>query len=55
MNMFHLGISSGFILTISGAAPERICKFSKFQKEKISVTMVGRRIKFLILDELKQS
>ena len=35
--------------------PGRICEFSKFQCEKMSATMVGRRRKFLILDELKQS
>ena len=39
----------------SGADPERICEFSKFQCEKMSATMVGRQRKFLILDELKQS
>ena len=38
-----------------GANPERICEFSKFQCEKMSATMVGPQIKFLVLDELKQS
>ena len=39
----------------SGVDPERICEFSKFECEKMSATMVGRRRKFLILDGLKQS
>ena len=38
-----------------GADSGRICEFSKFQREKMSATMVGRRRKILILDELKQS
>ena len=42
-------------LKLSGADPEGICEFSKFQCEKMSPTMVGRQRKFLILDELKQS
>ena len=40
-------------LYLSGADPERICEFSKFQYEKMSATMVGRRKSFLILDGLK--
>ena len=40
---------------VTGEDPERICEFSKFQYEKMSATMVGRKRRFLILDELKQS
>ena len=39
----------------AGADPEAICEFSKFHCEKRPATMVGRRKKYLILDELKQS
>ena len=41
--------------SVTGAESERICEFRKFQCGKMSATMVDRRRKFLILDELKQS
>ena len=40
---------------VTGADPERIYEFSKFQYEKMSAALVGRQRTFFILDELKQS
>ena len=53
---YHISrLRSGLILKIVRHGPRTNMRVSKFQCEKMSAIMVGRRKKILILDGLKQS